>query len=84
MPSPLSSSSDRVDYALSRLDNSTAALEALHRRREDFASQVVPHLAGSDEFTAMLHRNIAPFRRLMTYYECAMMEMETKLWPTRS
>lgn len=78
VPSPLSSSSDRVDYALSRLDNSSAALEALHRRREDFASQVVTHLAGSDEFTAMLQRNIAPFRRLMTYYECAMMEMETK------
>ena len=78
MPSPLSSPSDRFDYALSRLDTSSAALEALHRRREDFASQVVTHLATNDDFTAMLQRNLAPFRRLMTYYECAMMEMETK------
>lgn len=75
---PFPSSSDRFDYALSRLDTSSAALEALHRRREDFASQVVTHLASNDDFTAMLQRNFAPFRRLMTYYECAMMEMETK------
>ena len=26
----------------------------------------------------MLERNFAPYRRLMTYYECAMMEVETK------
>ena len=26
----------------------------------------------------MVERNVAPYRRLMTYYECAMMEVETK------
>ena len=35
-------------------------------------------LATSDEFTQMMERNLGPFRRLMTYYECAMMEVETK------
>ncbi|MCI8367955.1 MAG: GTP pyrophosphokinase family protein [Eggerthellaceae bacterium] len=42
------------------------------------ASQVISHLATSDEFAAMVERNLGPYRRLMTYYECAMMEVETK------
>ncbi len=35
-------------------------------------------LLNNEEFTAMLESNIAPFQRLMTYYECAIMEVETK------
>jgi len=66
------------DYALARLDDGSSALDAVHKRREDFATQIMSHLAASDEFSEMMRRNIAPFRRLMTYYECAMMEMETK------
>ena len=66
------------DYALARLDGGSSALDAVHKRREDFATQIMSHLAASDEFSEMMRRNIAPFRRLMTYYECAMMEMETK------
>lgn len=36
------------------------------------------HFAANDEFHAMVQRNLAPYRRLMTYYECAVMEVETK------
>lgn len=53
-------------------------LGQLQRRREDVATQVVTRLAASDELTAAIQRNVAPYRRLMTYYECAMMEVETK------
>ena len=55
-----------------------SALDALHEQREELANQMLARLAGSDEFSAMLERNFAPYRRLMTYYECAMMEVETK------
>ena len=55
-----------------------SALDVLHNQREELANQMLARLAGSDEFAAMLERNFAPYRRLMTYYECAMMEVETK------
>ncbi len=35
-------------------------------------------LIANEEFTALIESNIAPFRRLMTYYSGAMMEIETK------
>lgn len=35
-------------------------------------------LPNRKEFSTMIERNMAPYRRLMTYYECAMMEVETK------
>ena len=55
-----------------------SALDALHEQREELANQMLARLAGSDEFSVMLERSFAPYRRLMTYYECAMMEVETK------
>lgn len=55
-----------------------SALGVLHEQREELANQMLARLAGSDEFAAMLERNFGPYRRLMTYYECAMMEVETK------
>ena len=55
-----------------------SALDVLHEQREELANQMLARLAGSDEFAAMLERNFGPYRRLMTYYECAMMEVETK------
>lgn len=48
------------------------------RREKEVANRVVEHLAGNEEFHDMMQRNLAPYRRLMTYYECAMMEVETK------
>ncbi len=36
-------------------------------------------MAGIDEFEAMIERDEAAFRQLMTYYECAIMEIKTKL-----
>ncbi len=47
-------------------------------REKEITNRVVGHLAGSEEFHDMMQRNLAPYRRLMTYYECAMMEAETK------
>ena len=66
------------NHAVVRLREGQSALDALHEQREELASQMLARLAGSDEFSAMLERNFAPYRRLMTYYECAMMEVETK------
>ena len=54
-----------------------SALDVLHEQREELANQMLARLAGSDEFAAMLERNFGPYRRLMTYYECAMMEGES-------
>lgn len=48
------------------------------RREKEVANRVVEHLAMNEEFHDMMQRNLAPYRRLMTYYECAMMEVETK------
>ena len=42
------------------------------------ASHMMSRLATSEQFSAMVERNLAPYRRLMTYYECALMEVETK------
>lgn len=36
-------------------------------------------MSAIDEFEAMLDREEEAFRRLMTYYQCAIMEVETKL-----
>lgn len=66
------------DHAVVRLRDGQNTLDALHEHREELANQMLARLAGSDEFAAMLERNFAPYRRLMTYYECAMMEVETK------
>lgn len=35
-------------------------------------------LIANEELGALIESNLAPFRRLMTYYSCAMMEIETK------
>lgn len=32
----------------------------------------------TDEFMDMLHKNIDPMKTLITYYKCAIMEIETK------
>lgn len=66
------------NHAVVRLREGQSALDTLHEHREELANQMLARLAGSDEFSAMLERNFAPYRRLMTYYECAMMEVETK------
>lgn len=67
-----------LEHAVVRMRDGQSALDALHEQREELANQMLARLAGSDEFAAMLERNFAPYRRLMTYYECAMMEVETK------
>lgn len=49
--------------------------------------QIIMHLAerhtpfqlfSKDEFLDMVEKNIQPFRRLMSFYRCAAMEVETK------
>ncbi len=66
------------ERAVMQLRGGQGALEALQGQREELTSHMLARIAGNDEFAAMLERNFAPFRRLMTYYECAMMEVETK------
>lgn len=62
----------------SSLTDSTSMADIVQQRRNELASQVMSRLATSDEFMEMVNRNIGPYQRLMTYYECAMMEVETK------
>lgn len=59
-------------------EDSIRELDELHKRREQLATHVVTRLAANTEFSDMIRRNLAPYQRLMTYYECAMMEIETK------
>lgn len=68
---------DQLSNISSLADNSAMA-EIMRQRREELTSQVVARLATSDEFLQMVERNLGPYQRLMTYYECAMMEVETK------
>ena len=63
---------------LSNLTDSASMADLVQQRRSEFASQVMSRLATSDEFLEMVERNLGPYQRLMTYYECAMMEVETK------
>lgn len=53
-------------------------LNALHEHRDKIAGHVIAQAARSSELSELMQRNIAPFKRLMAYYECAMMEVETK------
>lgn len=54
-------------------------INALRAQHGDAVTRVISHLAASDQFSALVGDNIAPYRRLMTYYECAMMEVEIQL-----
>lgn len=63
---------------LTNLADDSSMAELVRQRREELTSQVMARLAASDEFTQMLERNLGPYQRLMTYYQCAMMEVETK------
>ena len=46
--------------------------------QDELASRMFSGLATNDDFTTMVQQRIGPFRHLMTCYECAMMEIETK------
>lgn len=63
---------------LKRLTNKEDISEFMKERQAEMEKHVVAHLAADEDFAAMIRRNMAPFRRLMTYYECALMEVETK------
>lgn len=49
-------------------------LERLNSKKE----KVVRETLMSDEFMEMLHKNMEPMSILITYYKCAIMEVETK------
>lgn len=49
--------------------------------KEQISTQLAEHLIQefvSDEFFDMVKKNMDPWRQLMSYYRCAMMEVETK------
>ncbi len=70
------SSNDKFPLGKTLMDGGLQ--DNLKQRQEDLASRILTRLATSDEFTDMVERNIGPYKRLMTYYTCAMMEVETK------
>lgn len=63
---------------LKRLGADEGALELIQQHQDEMATKMVAHLATSEEFSSMVERNLGPFRQLMCYYECAMMEVDTK------
>ena len=46
--------------------------------KEDFKTEFVRRNLMSDEFLDMIQRNKEPYDTLMTYYQCAILEVETK------
>lgn len=68
----------RITESLKLRAKKKPLLAHMNERHTEMKSRVAAQLASDEEFSAMVERNIAPFRRLMVYYQCAMMEIETK------
>lgn len=64
--------------SLKHIAESDTSLSRIDDRRTEIKDRIVAQLVADEEFSAMVERGFAPFRRLMVYYECAMMEIETK------
>lgn len=61
----------------SRFDSSSVA-KSLRKAQEDLTSQMAETVAANEQLQMMLNQNLIPYRQLMAFYECAMMEVETK------
>lgn len=59
---------------ITKLEMPTEIRDIVKQKRENFLRD---HIM-SDEFMDMLHKNMEPMQTLMTYYKCAIMEVETK------
>lgn len=59
---------------MNRLELPIEFRDLINQKREEF---VRDHFM-SDEFMDMIHKNMEPMNTLMTYYKCAIMEVETK------
>lgn len=59
---------------ITKIEVPTEIKDIIKQKREDFFRD---HIM-SDEFMDMLHKNMEPMQTLMTYYKCAIMEVETK------
>lgn len=70
--------SKQAEKGLEELAKFGLDLSALRERHKRMAGRVIAQVAGNEEFAIMVRQNIEPFRRLMAYYECALMEVETK------
>ncbi len=46
--------------------------------KKSLPDENMAELIANEEFEMLIESNLAPFRQLMTYYRCAMMEIETK------
>lgn len=75
--SPAASASHKFTQEKSNMSETTSAKTA-SKHQHELIESAAAHFAASDEFMSMIEQNIAPFKRLMTYYECAMLELETK------
>ncbi|EOR28012.1 GTP pyrophosphokinase [Clostridium sartagoforme AAU1] len=44
----------------------------------EFGEKLIMEKIITDDFLSAMHENIRPVNELMTYYRCAIMEVETK------
>lgn len=66
-----------VDALRSRFDTSPVA-KSIQKAQEDLTSQMAETVAANEQLQSLLNQNLIPYRQLMAFYECAMMEVETK------
>lgn len=65
---------------ITRTPSEPPALRAVRLAgREALTERLLAQATGNDAFVDMVADNVAPYRRLMAYYRCALMEAETKL-----
>ncbi len=64
--------------AASVIFDKAGAAAAIVKRHEEVTAQMAATLAANEQLEAMIQENVAPYRRLMACYECAVMEVETK------
>ena len=61
----------------SRFDT-TPVTNTIEKAQEVLTTQMVETVAANEQLQTLLNQNLVPYRQLMAFYECAMMEVETK------
>ncbi len=69
---------NKLGQSLKKITDDRNSLTHIDEHRANMKNHMMTRLATDETFLAMVKRNAAPFRQLMVYYECAMMEVETK------
>lgn len=66
-----------LDALRSRFDINQG-VKSIQKAQEVLTSQMAETVAANEQLQTLLNQNLVPYRQLMAFYECAMMEVETK------